>query len=189
MNNAPEEIRISVQSTPNPNALKFILNCVVKKEGKATYKNAEDCHTNPLARQLFGVPNVSEVYFFDNVITITQDGNGDWDQLEEGIKKVILENIRQHNPDFTTEQEKKPFVPLSPDIAKISEILDRTVRPALQGDGGDLQIISLEGNVLTVNYQGACGSCPSSTMGTLKAIEGILRDEFNPEIVVQTEGF
>ena len=63
--------------------------------------------------------------------------------------------------------------------------MDRTIRPALQMDGGDLQIIALDGNTLTVNYQGACGSCPSSSMGTLKAIEGILRDEFNPDLVVE----
>ena len=80
------DIRLMIQSTPNPNALKFVLNRPVKTEGKATYKNAEECHTNPLARQLFTVPSVSEVYFFDTVITVTQDGNGDWDTLEEKIK-------------------------------------------------------------------------------------------------------
>ena len=187
MNDTNNEIRISVQSTPNPNALKFIVNRPVKTEGKIGYKSAEECHTNPLAGHLFGIPNISEVYFFDNVITVTQDGNGDWDAIEEKVKSIILENIAQHDPNFSVKEEKKKYQPISPEIAKIDEILDRTVRPALQGDGGDLQVLSLEGNVLTVNYQGACGSCPSSTAGTLKAIEGILRDEFNPEIIVQTE--
>lgn len=179
------DVKISVQSTPNPNALKFILNRPVKTEGKATYKNAEECHTNPLARALFSISNVSEVYFFDTVITITQDGNGDWDTIEEQVKKIILEKIGEHDPNFTIEESKKKSAPSSPQLAKIEEILDRTIRPALQGDGGDLQIISLDGNILTVNYQGACGSCPSSTAGTLKAIEGILRDEYHPDLIVQ----
>lgn len=182
-----DEIKLMVQSTPNPNALKFILNRPVKTEGKATYHNAEECHTNPLARHLFTIPNVSEVYFFENVITVTQDGNGDWDTLEEKIRAAILEKIGGHDPNFALEEEKKKSEPATPEIAKIEEILDRTVRPALQGDGGDLQILSLDGNILKVNYQGACGSCPSSTAGTLKAIEGILKDEFNPNIVVETE--
>ena len=69
-----KDIRMQIQSTPNPNALKFVLNVPVKTEGKATYKSAEECHTNPMARQLFNVPHVSEVYFFENYITITQDG-------------------------------------------------------------------------------------------------------------------
>ena len=181
-----KDLQILVQSTPNPNALKFVLNTKVKTDGKVTYKNAEECHTNPLARALFAVPNVSEIYFFDNVITVTQDGNGDWDILEEQIRSLITEKIAAHDPNFLVEEEKtKRVAPLTPDIAKIEEVLDRTIRPALQGDGGDLQIISLEGNVLTVNYQGACGSCPSSTAGTLKAIEGILRDEIRPDLIVQ----
>ena len=179
------EIKIHVQSTPNPNALKFILNKTVKTEGKAGYKNAEECHTNPLARHLFSLPNVSDVHFFDTVITVTQDGSTDWDELETKIKAAIVEKIADHDPNFQTETEKKKVEPATPEIAKIEEILDRTVRPALQGDGGDLQILSLEGNVLLVNYQGACGSCPSSTAGTLKAIENILKEEFKSDIEVQ----
>ena len=179
-------VRISIQSTPNPNALKFIVDRPVKSEGKITYKNAEECHTNPLARQLFSIPNVSEVYFFDNVITVTQDGNGEWDIIEEKVKSVILEKIEAHDPNFAVEESKKKIEPATPELAKIEEILDRTIRPALQGDGGDLQIVSLDGNILTVNYQGACGSCPSSTAGTLKAIEGILKDEYHQDITVQT---
>ena len=52
-------------------------------------------------------------------------------------------------------------------------------------DGGDLSIIEFENNVLKVLYHGACGSCPSSTAGTLKAIENILRDEYKPCLVVE----
>ena len=179
------DIKLQIQSTPNPNALKFVLSVPVKTEGKATYKNPEECHTNPLARLLFSVPHVSEVYFFENYITITQDGQGDWDGLEEQIKSIILNNIKDHDPNFSTETVKKIFSPRSPEIEKIEAILDQTIRPALQSDGGDLQIISFENNILTVNYQGACGSCLSSAMGTLKAIENILKEEFNPETVVQ----
>ena len=179
------DIKIQIQSTPNPNALKFILSALVKTEGKITYKNADECHTNPLARLLFSIPHVAEVYFFENFITVTQDGHGDWDSLEEQIKTTILNNIQDHDPNFKTEVVKKSVMVSNPEIAKIESILDQTIRPALQADGGDLQVISLDDNVLTINYQGACGSCPSSTLGTLKAIENILKEECNPNIVVQ----
>jgi Fe-S cluster biogenesis protein NfuA len=184
------EIKTMIQSTPNPNALKFILNIPVKNEGKVTYKNAEACQHNPMAAALFTIPNITEVYFFDNYVTVTQDGNVDWDQIEEQIRKVILEHAENHDANFKVEEDKKVSTVVSndPEIAKINVILDNTIRPGLQMDGGDLQIVSFEDMVLTVNYQGACGSCPSSTAGTLKAIEGILRDQYNPEISVQTEG-
>ena len=180
------DIKIMIQSTPNPNALKFVLNVPVKNEGKATYKNAEQCKDNPLAAALFSVSNVSEVYFYDNYITVTQDGAVDWDAIEDQIKKIIFEYAPNHDPNFHVEETKKSVtVSDDPDINKVNEILDRTIRPALQMDGGDLNVVSYDGSTLYVSYQGACGSCPSSTMGTLKAIEGILKDEFNPEITVE----
>jgi Fe-S cluster biogenesis protein NfuA len=184
------EIKMMVQSTPNPNALKFVLNVPVKTEGKATYKNAESCKHNPMAAALFTVPNITEVYFYDNYVTVTQDGHVDWDQIEEQIKKVISEYALDHDPNFKVEEDKKTISQISsdPEVAKINAILDSTIRPGLQMDGGDLQVVSFDGTNLIVNYQGACGSCPSSTMGTLRAIESILRDQYNPEITVQTEG-
>lgn len=180
------EVKMLIQSTPNPNALKFVLNIPVKTQGNVTYRSATECGSNHLAALLFSVPNVTEVYFFDNYITVTQDGNVDWDVIEEQIKGVILNNIEGHSPDFQVEAKQQPkAAPASAEVAKIEEILDRTIRPALQMDGGDLQVVALDGNTLSINYQGACGSCPSSAMGTLKAIEGILRDEFNPDLVVE----
>ena len=68
-------------------------------------------------------------------------------------------------------------------LDKINEILDEQVRPYLQGDGGDLYVLGLEGNQLTVHYQGACGSCPSSISGTLAGIESLVR-QIEPEIEV-----
>ncbi len=179
-----------IQSTPNPNALKFVLNIPVKSTGKVTYKNAGQCQHNPMAAALFTVPNITEVYFFDNYVTVTQDGNVEWDQIEDQIKKIILEQAPNHNPDFQVEEAKKAETPVSddPEIAKINAILDNTIRPGLQMDGGDLNVVSFDGINLTVSYQGACGSCPSSTMGTLKAIENILRDQYSPDITVVTEG-
>ena len=180
------DIKMLIQSTPNPNALKFVLSVPVKLQGNVTYKNAADCGDNALAAALFTIPNVTEVYFFDNYITVTQDGNVDWETVEDQIKKVIMDHIEAHNPDFTVQEKQQiKAAPATPEVAKIEEILDRTIRPALQMDGGDLQVVALDGNLLTINYQGACGSCPSSAMGTLKAIEGILRDEFNPDLVVE----
>ena len=86
----------------------------------------------------------------------------------------------------TDENEKKPSITNGNqrELKKIEEILDRTVRPGLQGDGGDIQTLSLDNKVLMVKYQGACGTCPSASTGTLEAIKSILRDEYDPELDV-----
>lgn len=180
------DIKLQIQSTPNPNALKFVLNVPVKAEGKVTYKSAAECENNPLAAALFGIKYVQEVYLFDNYITVTQTGDGDWDVLENKIKSIILAKIGEHDPNFKVKEPVKlgPVID-NPEVNKINAILDQTIRPALQMDGGDLNVVEFDGSVLKVAYQGACGSCPSSTMGTLKAIENILRDEYKPDIVVE----
>lgn len=182
------DIKLMIQSTPNPNALKFVLNVPVKTEGNYTYKSASECVDNPLAGAIFELnASVREVYFFDNYITVTQDGTADWDAIEEGIRSTILGKIRDHDPNFKTPEPQRAAPearPGSPELERIDAILDETIRPALQMDGGDIQVVNYENNRLEVLYQGACGSCPSATMGTLAAIENILRDQFNPEITV-----
>jgi len=61
-------------------------------------------------------------------------------------------------------------------IQAIEEILTRDIRPGLNSDGGDMQIEDLEeGHRLKIRYQGACGSCGSSTGATLAFIEDSLR--------------
>jgi Fe-S cluster biogenesis protein NfuA len=183
------EYKLIIQSTPNPNALKFVVNTPVKNEGNFTYKTAAQSEDNPLAKAIFELdPNIREVYFFDNYITVTQNGDTDWDQLEEKIRATILDKIKDHDPNFKTEEPKKVVAADTsgnPQLATINSILDETVRPALQMDGGDIQLASYQDNILKVFYQGACGSCPSSSMGTMKAIENILKDQFNPDIVVE----
>ena len=67
---------------------------------------------------------------------------------------------------------------------KINELLDDQIRPFLQNDGGDVYVVGLEGNKLSVHYQGACGSCPSSLSGTLTGIENLVRQiETDIEVV------
>lgn len=181
-----EEILVRVQPTPNPNALKFIVNKPVKTEGKATFTSPDQCRNIRLAADLFELPGVIQLHFFDNFITVTFSDEMEPDRLESLVEAVIQSRMPVHDPNFQIENEK-PVVKrdLSPELQKIEEIFDRTIRPGLRADGGDIEVVSLDGNVLSVNYQGACGTCPSSIMGTLDAIQGILASEFHPDIEVR----
>jgi len=176
---------VDIQPTPNPNALKFILNMPVKNQGNSTYKSPSECGENHLALELFKVRGVDQLHFFENVIAITKFSYEDWDSVEKNVMKVLETEMPSHNPDYNDpnpEEDRRRN--LSPELQQIETILDRTIRPGLQGDGGDIQALSYQDNILMVKYQGACGTCPSSTTGTLEAIKAILRDELNPEIEV-----
>ena len=63
----------------------------------------------------------------------------------------------------TVATANEALVNLSPEdqlrLERINILLDEEVRPYLQSDGGDLHILGLEGNILHIHYQGACGTC------------------------------
>lgn len=180
-----DDIEVIMQLTPNPNAFKFILNRDVKTASAATYRSPDECN-NDLARSLFDIPAIEHLYFFDNIITVTINPSVPIEELQDRIKSTIKQKMPHHDPTFQTKEDlkKADHDNLPEDIKRINEILDRTIRPGLQGDGGDLEILSYIHPELTVRYQGACGTCPSSTMGTLQALTQILRDEFDPDIEV-----
>ncbi|MEB3268864.1 MAG: NifU family protein [Leptolyngbya sp.] len=62
----------------------------------------------------------------------------------------------------------------------VEKVLDE-LRPYLMADGGNVELVELDGPVVRLRLQGACGSCPSSTMTLRMGIERRLR-EFIPEI-------
>lgn len=63
---------------------------------------------------------------------------------------------------------------------KVEAALDK-IRPALQADGGDVELVDVQDGVATVRLTGACGSCPMSTMTLKMGVERIVKEEV-PEI-------
>lgn len=180
-----QDLQIMAQPTPNPHAFKMVLSQDVRTGGKSTYRDVAECD-NELSRLLFDVPGIEQVHLFENVITVTVNPSLEFAQIEDKIKDTIRFALPHHDP----KAQKTDVVQavnrddLPKDVRDIEEILDRTVRPGLQADGGNIEIISYVDNQLSVRYQGACGGCPSSTYGTLQAITSILQHEFDPEIEV-----
>lgn len=181
-----QDIMVRVQPTPNPNALKFVVNVAVKNEGKATFTRPSEAVGVRLAEDLFGIDGVRQLHFFENVVTVTYADDIDVDTLRLEVTAVLQSRLPVHDPGFLVEEERKMIdrSKLPTEIQTIEGILDRTVRMYLQGDGGDIEVIGLKGKMLEVRYQGACGTCPSSTAATLDAIQGILQEQFDPELQV-----
>jgi Fe-S cluster biogenesis protein NfuA len=170
-----------IEDTPNPNAVKFVLKDRLTWGTTHSFNSAESAATDPLAAKLFAIPHVVDVYYTDKWITVTQDGAADWPTLLREIAMPIREAEAAQKP---TSEASSNFDDDEPRLAAIRELLDQQIRPALMSDGGDLQIVGLEGNVLTIRYFGACGSCPSSLAGTLAAIGNLART-IEPDIVVE----
>lgn len=181
-----QDVLVRSQDTPNPNAIKFIVNFSLKDVGNATYTSIEQCEGQPLVRDIFDLPGVEQVYLFQNTLTVTHTDELPVDIIKDQITSILKTRMPVHRPDFLSPDEDalKPKVDrssLPEDVQKIEAILDRTIRPGLQSDGGDVEVVEFKDNQLKIVYQGACGGCPSSMMGTLEAIQGILRNEMQNE--------
>lgn len=64
--------------------------------------------------------------------------------------------------------------------AKLEEL-----RGMLQADGGDLELVSIEGKTVNLRLRGACGCCPHAMMTLKSGVERVLREEIDPEITVE----
>jgi Fe-S cluster biogenesis protein NfuA len=178
-----------IEPTPNPNAMKFILKEPLTWGIARSYDSAAQAGDDPLAAALFDIEHVTNVFYVDHWITVTQDGAAEWDELLRDLAKPIREApaADESTAAMTAEAAAPDFSQMSETdrerLDRINDILDEQVRPYLQGDGGDLYVLGLQGNQLTVHYQGACGSCPSSLSGTLAGIESLVR-QIEPDIEV-----
>jgi Fe-S cluster biogenesis protein NfuA len=63
------------------------------------------------------------------------------------------------------------------DAADVQRVIDERIRPALQADGGDIELVEIRGADVHVRLQGACRGCPGASMTLRMGVEALLRDE------------
>ncbi|MCU0383642.1 MAG: NifU family protein, partial [Cyclobacteriaceae bacterium] len=167
---APKHISIYLESNPNPNSLKFVVNDMLIPEGLSfDYPNKESAAKAPLALELFEYPEVDRVFYMSNFITVTKKEDVIWLEIQNKIKEHIKGFLESGKPiieleegDLDEPQEE------TESIKKIKTILDEYIRPAVEQDGGAITFHSFKDGIVKVKLQGSCSGCPSSTV-TLKA--------------------
>jgi Fe-S cluster biogenesis protein NfuA len=175
---------VDIEYTPNPNAVKFILKEPITSGGSRSFPDAEAAQADPLAAALFDAGNVTSVFYLDRFITINKDDNATWEDLLKKLAVPIRAAAAITDMPLPEASATVAAPGENPLLDRINQVLDERIRPGLAFDGGGLEILGLDGYKLTIRYQGACGSCPSSLAGTLFAIEQLLKQEVDPEIEV-----
>ncbi len=185
---APKAIHIYLESNPNPNSLKFVVNEMLVPEGMSfDFPTPTEAEEAPLAQELFMYPFVDRVFYMSNFITVTKKEDVEWIEIQETLKnhiKTFLESgkliLDMKSPDAEPQEEE------SESVKKIKTILDEYIRPAVEQDGGAITFHSFKDKKVTVTLQGSCSGCPSSTI-TLKAgIENLFK-KMMPEEVESVE--
>ena len=184
MSNAPERLDISLEFTPNPNTLKYVVNRTLLERGAANFPNVASAEKSALAKRLFGVSGVAGVMIGKNFVTVTKGNDGDWEGLNRGVNEILNDHLSKGLSIIDEAAlTSGPTGQGTGEIEnKIRAILDAEIRPAVAMDGGDITFEKFENGVVYLYLQGSCSGCPSSTATLKMGIENRLKEAI-PEVV------
>lgn len=183
---------LRTRETPNPNALQYVLNAVILDHGKKPFSSKSECEGDAMAEALFNIPGVNNVFVMDNFVTVTKDEDIDWNPCSDQVWKAIDNHVtlyQAEEKDKPSEVDTTDFLALSQEekLKAIENVLNRSIRSNLARDGGGVELKGLEGSVVKIHYEGACGSCPTSSTGTLKYIEGLFKQQLHRDLTVVSD--
>ncbi|NJB70926.1 Fe-S cluster biogenesis protein NfuA [Saonia flava] len=194
-NDTPKKVAITIYAevTPNPAVMKFVAN---KKIVPSTFefKNIDEAKNSDLAKELFLLPFVKEVFFDENYVSISKYDVADWNEitfelrelirnfLSDGKEVVSADSILQAKTEAPA--NKINNVNLDDTSKEIVAILEEYVKPAVASDGGNIMFESYEEESKTVKVilQGACSGCPSSTFTLKNGIENMLKNMMGDKV-------
>lgn len=178
---------IQTEQTPNPATLKFLPGCAVMPRGTADFPSAEAAAPSPLARRLFAVEGVRGVFLGGDFVSVSKAEDQDWALLKPQVLAAMMDHFTSGGAVIedaalaSSEGEGEVEGEDGEIIARILELLDQKVRPAVAQDGGDITFQGFHEGVVYLNMQGSCSGCPSSTATLKVGIENLLK-YYIPEV-------
>ena len=183
---------IETETTPNPATLKFLPGEIVMAAGTREFTSHEDAAVSPLAEALFGLGDVSGVFYGRAFVSVTIAPGAQWSDVKPQVLSLLLDHFVAQAPLFLDGGAQGISVPLDDDafgddpadadiVAQIKDLIETRVRPAVANDGGDIIYRGFREGVVYLQMQGACSGCPSSTATLKNGIESLLK-HYVPEV-------
>lgn len=183
---------IETETTPNPATLKFLPGRAVMTGGTRDFATPEEAEASPLAETLFGLGDVTGVFFGHDFVSVTAAPGVEWATLKPDVLGILLDHFAADMPLFKPGSAGAIAVPPAGSefeddpadaeiVAQIRELIDTRVRPAVANDGGDIVYRGFDQGKVYLQMQGACSGCPSSTMTLKNGIEQLLK-YYVPEV-------
>lgn len=183
---------IETELTPNPATIKFLPGRVVMETGTRDFAAPEEAAASPLAEALFGLGDVTGVFFGHSFISVTAAPGVEWATLKPDVLGILLDHFSANMPLFkpaaagfsvpSGDADYPLDDPEDVDIVdQIKELIETRVRPAVANDGGDIIYRGFQKGVVFLQMQGACAGCPSSSATLKNGIEQLLK-HYVPEV-------
>lgn len=179
------------EPTPNPNAFKFHTGAELVPAGKQlSFQSPADAQRLGLAKELFDLGYVDAVLIAEDYVSVSGTPTANWPEIKKTVEEALgsydMEAATALAGEMATERDAaRAEAAENPLYNQVNDLFEMYVRPALAGDGGGIELIEVDDKIVRIKYQGACGSCPTSTASTMAAIQNLLKDKIDPELVVE----
>tara|TARA_Y100001936_G_scaffold249568_1_gene300172 strand:- start:1460 stop:2008 length:549 start_codon:yes stop_codon:yes gene_type:complete len=172
---------VQTLNTPNPNSLKFLPGEKVSLSGPVEFTEKSQT-SNELIRNILSLNGVTGIFLSDEFLSVNKNSDKDWEE----IKHIIISFINEYYSSgkkyvYESSKEKNNTENLDEIEEKIIKILETKIRPAVARDGGDIKFKEYKNGKVTVEMQGSCSGCPSSTMTLKQGVENLLK-HYIPEV-------
>jgi len=165
---------VQTQNTPNPNSLKFVPGKKVSNSGSFEV-TSKDQVRNDLIRNILSINGVTGVFLDEDFLSVNKKENVNWEDVKHIVISLINDFYSEGNEFIIDKKVESQKNDLNDIEKKIIKILDTKIKPAVARDGGDIKFKEFKDGVVTVQLQGSCSGCPSSTMTLKQGVQNILR--------------
>tara|TARA_B100001057_G_C22823938_1_gene940567 strand:+ start:1439 stop:1987 length:549 start_codon:yes stop_codon:yes gene_type:complete len=169
---------IQVESTPNPDSLKFLSENTISAIGTEEFqKNNIENINNQFIKELLNYEGIELVLLSKNFLSVNKSKEASWDELKPLIISHLNHFFEKNKGPILEIKLKKSNTGTEDDdtIKKIIDVLDTKIRPAVARDGGDIKFKSFKKGVVKVELQGSCSGCPSSVMTLKQGVQNLLK--------------
>ena len=169
---------IQIESTPNPDSLKFISEKTISAIGSEEFQKENIGEiSNSFIKELLEFNGVELILLSKNFISVKKTKDVSWNELKPMVISLLNDYFENNNEPILKKNKIQPNKASNSDetINKIIEVLDTKIRPAVARDGGDIKFKSFEKGVVKVELQGSCSGCPSSLMTLKQGVQNLLK--------------
>ena len=164
---------VQIESTPNPNSLKFLPGKVVSNHGSFEVTKKEESN-NELVKSLLSIKGVEGIFLGKDFISINKLDSTSWEEIKH-IVISLINDFYLDGKEFVINKNLEENTENLKDIEKkIIKILEEKIRPAVAKDGGDIKFKEFKNGLVKVQLQGSCSGCPSSTMTLKQGVQNLL---------------
>ncbi len=127
----------------------------------------------------------SDLRSVEEITNFTKAGGG-CGKCEDRLREILRQTVEGIEAEPAKPKKQERMTTLQK-IKKIEQVLEREIRPTLRKDGGDIELVDVDGDFVTVSLRGACSGCQSSRTTLKEYVEKKLREQVADSLIVEED--